>query len=102
MLNKNTFTLRLTDEENNLFDSYCAKVGRPKTDVLRECIRNLSYTPLTTDNSTRTLFYIGRQMYRDRQPMPNDRALMLGWRFERDMQVELEERLSNLEEMRCE
>jgi hypothetical protein len=27
------------------------------------------------------------------------RVLMLGWRFERDMQVELEERLNNLEDI---
>ena len=66
--------------------------------------------------SSRTaLFYLGRQMYRDRLPMPSERdealrgstsledaaatrVLMMGWRFERDMQVELEERLNNLEE----
>jgi predicted DNA-binding protein len=57
--------------------------------------QQLPQVPATS--SRVALFYLGRQMYRDRLPMPTERELMLGWRFERDMQVELEERLNNLE-----
>lgn len=96
------FTLRMSAEEDDLLEAYCASTEQPKTEVIRECIRNLRYTRIPSDSSARTLFYIGRQMYRDHQPMPSERVLMLGWRFERDMQVELEERLNNLEEMQCE
>lgn len=34
-------TFRLTEEENQLLEDYCKRVGRTYTDVLRELVRSL-------------------------------------------------------------
>ena len=93
-------------ETDSVIEQLMKLTGHHKGAIVREALeagakvllnhyQNLSPTPTT---SRIALFYHGRQMYRDRLPMPSERELMLGWRFERDMQVELEQRLSNLEE----
>ncbi len=94
-------------ETDTVIEELMKLTGHHKGAIVREALeagakvllrhhRMLAPSPPTSSRTA--LFYLGRQMYRDRLPMPSERVLMLGWRFERDMQVELEERLSNLEE----
>jgi hypothetical protein len=42
MLTEKKITIRLTEQEWKILDTYCQQQLRNKTDVLRECIRKLT------------------------------------------------------------
>ncbi|MHC0067459.1 CopG family transcriptional regulator [Nostoc sp. UIC 10890] len=51
-------TINLASTESEKLEKYCASTGRPATDVIRELIRSLSITELSTsEQTTPTLKY---------------------------------------------